>query len=434
MKKQKGITLIALIITTIVMIILVGVTINVAVNSGLFEKSREGKIKTEIAEIQEQLVAKKTELLANNNGNPISSYNISLASLGLSEALTNRYQGKLVIGTDGILYYIEEAVTDEEKIYFEEMGITPQPTQPVLTGKKYYVNDKETVIVIDYDNSVLEAYEGDPLDLQGSTDFLVGTEDFIAHYHNGTQTQINGGIGLYINSVEPDNLFIYIVGTKLYAGELDSDKGYFVFNTDDSSELDDDFDTTRLPVDNILVGKTFDMYGWNPSISGSGYSFKFFDNENGALLSGGEEVSGLTYTFDPTTNEVIIDIPEQGSLSYTLYVIENNNTIVNMALVDARGFVSATTTQASGMLMPTGTVLKDSSNNSLTFTENNGYGIMHYADVEQMDQSYCILLDLNKGSYSDSSLFTFTMDQNGECTSVTRKISGTDRTFTKQQS
>ena len=43
MKKQKGITLIALIITIIVMLILVGVTVTTAINGGLFKKAKEGK-------------------------------------------------------------------------------------------------------------------------------------------------------------------------------------------------------------------------------------------------------------------------------------------------------------------------------------------------------------------------------------------------------
>ena len=42
MKRQKGITLIALIITIIVMLILVGVTVTTAINGGLFEKARIG--------------------------------------------------------------------------------------------------------------------------------------------------------------------------------------------------------------------------------------------------------------------------------------------------------------------------------------------------------------------------------------------------------
>ena len=49
LKTKKGITLIALIITIIVMLILVGVTISVALNGGLFEQARDAKKKTEAA-------------------------------------------------------------------------------------------------------------------------------------------------------------------------------------------------------------------------------------------------------------------------------------------------------------------------------------------------------------------------------------------------
>ena len=56
LKKQNGITLIALIITVIVMLILVGVTINVALNGGLFEKAETAKLQTEKAVEEEQLM------------------------------------------------------------------------------------------------------------------------------------------------------------------------------------------------------------------------------------------------------------------------------------------------------------------------------------------------------------------------------------------
>ncbi|MGN1270846.1 MAG: hypothetical protein ACI4UX_02515 [Clostridia bacterium] len=55
MKKQKGITLIALIITIIVMLILVGVTITVAINGGLFGTAKESARKTKNARIFEQI-------------------------------------------------------------------------------------------------------------------------------------------------------------------------------------------------------------------------------------------------------------------------------------------------------------------------------------------------------------------------------------------
>lgn len=49
MKEQKGITLVALVITIIVMLILVGVSVTVAINGGLFTKAREGATNTQKA-------------------------------------------------------------------------------------------------------------------------------------------------------------------------------------------------------------------------------------------------------------------------------------------------------------------------------------------------------------------------------------------------
>ncbi len=55
--KKNGITLIALIITIIVMLILVGVTVNIAFNNGLFGKTREARDGTQKAIEKEQLMS-----------------------------------------------------------------------------------------------------------------------------------------------------------------------------------------------------------------------------------------------------------------------------------------------------------------------------------------------------------------------------------------
>ena len=55
MKKENGITLVALIITIIVMLILVAVTINVAINGGLFNRAQTAKVQTEI-ESEKELI------------------------------------------------------------------------------------------------------------------------------------------------------------------------------------------------------------------------------------------------------------------------------------------------------------------------------------------------------------------------------------------
>ena len=53
MRNEKGITLIALVITIIVMLILVGVTINLVATGGLFNYARDAKTQTE-AKIAEE--------------------------------------------------------------------------------------------------------------------------------------------------------------------------------------------------------------------------------------------------------------------------------------------------------------------------------------------------------------------------------------------
>jgi len=56
LKAQRGITLIALIITIIVMLILVAVTVTVALNGGLFKTAKEGASKTELEKEKELLL------------------------------------------------------------------------------------------------------------------------------------------------------------------------------------------------------------------------------------------------------------------------------------------------------------------------------------------------------------------------------------------
>lgn len=57
MRNQRGITLIALIITIIVMLILVGVTVNIALNGGLFTTAKKAANETQIAAEQETLLS-----------------------------------------------------------------------------------------------------------------------------------------------------------------------------------------------------------------------------------------------------------------------------------------------------------------------------------------------------------------------------------------
>ena len=67
MKGQKGITLVALVITIIVMLILVGVSITVAMQGGLFDTARGAATNTNTAAQAEQNLANGTVMYRVDN-------------------------------------------------------------------------------------------------------------------------------------------------------------------------------------------------------------------------------------------------------------------------------------------------------------------------------------------------------------------------------
>ncbi len=122
--QNNGITLIALIITIIVMLVLVGVTINVALTGGLFEKGEKAAYQTNAATVKEQVALKVAEELADNGGKaPAGGYTITIEQLQLSSKVEEEFRNKLTISKDGTLYYIEDAVNEKEKAWLEEIGI-----------------------------------------------------------------------------------------------------------------------------------------------------------------------------------------------------------------------------------------------------------------------------------------------------------------------
>ena len=69
MRGQKGITLVALVITIIVMLILVGVSVTVAINGGLFDKAKEGATGTQEAANAERNLSNGKVMIDGNEHN-----------------------------------------------------------------------------------------------------------------------------------------------------------------------------------------------------------------------------------------------------------------------------------------------------------------------------------------------------------------------------
>lgn len=81
MKKTKGITLIALIITIIILLILAGVAISTLTGSGLFEKAKLAKEKHENAQEEENLILQEYENSIGNLGSISSNREENISNL-----------------------------------------------------------------------------------------------------------------------------------------------------------------------------------------------------------------------------------------------------------------------------------------------------------------------------------------------------------------
>lgn len=141
LKTQKGITLIALIISIIVLLVLAVVTMGSMKNSGIISRSEEAKFKTEVKQIQEQLELKKMEVVLDNIGVKVNRYNITIANLDIADGLKTKYDSKLTISEEGILYYKADGVTEVEIQWLDDLGIQAYgfiPNVRVLANNNVY--------------------------------------------------------------------------------------------------------------------------------------------------------------------------------------------------------------------------------------------------------------------------------------------------------
>ena len=95
MKKESGITIVALVVTIVVMLILVGVSVTVSINGGLFNTTKESTYKTEVSQVKEAL----EEEIVQRKARRESVDNITIADLDIPNKIKKEFKGKLVFNT-----------------------------------------------------------------------------------------------------------------------------------------------------------------------------------------------------------------------------------------------------------------------------------------------------------------------------------------------
>lgn len=97
-KSNKGITLVALVITSVILLILAGISISTLTNIGIFEKAKDAKKASENAELEQNKV--------------LDEYEKELDKYGDNTLVSKFNSGKIKVG-DYVSYIPDQASTDE---------------------------------------------------------------------------------------------------------------------------------------------------------------------------------------------------------------------------------------------------------------------------------------------------------------------------------
>ncbi len=133
MKKETGITIVALVVTIVVMLILVGVSVTVSINGGLFNTTKESTYKTEVSQVKEAL----EEEIVQRKARRESVDNITIEDLDIPNKIKKEFKGKLVFNTKigDILYNPESVTNTNEMNWLEDVNIYPTTIYFAINGE-----------------------------------------------------------------------------------------------------------------------------------------------------------------------------------------------------------------------------------------------------------------------------------------------------------
>ncbi len=162
----NGITLIALIITVIVMLILVGVTITVALNGGLFTTAKDAATNTIKASEKERLI----EIA-------VASYNVSEGKITSADDLASKIESSLGLKKD------EEKSTETKLVIkgkdtFWQIDLTTAEVKEknIITGVAYKVLDGGAYVIITSEDKVIIKYPDGKIEYEEEVGMIVSNE------------------------------------------------------------------------------------------------------------------------------------------------------------------------------------------------------------------------------------------------------------------
>ena len=311
MKKQNGITLIALIITIIVMMILVGVTVATAINGGLFETARKAARDTQIEADKEALLGAVLEALDTKTGT-LDVDNIT----NLPEGWRNNQDGTYT-SPNGNTFKVGET----GEVELDEESTNPNPENPGGDTDADPVEPPEDEVDI---LAELKKYEGTSI-----MDFFAGGWDEANGYYKTNYENLEN-IGVYateygvgiVRAFNEDNTYVDYVAI-VNGATIDT---IFMQPEIETIQIEEGITAVTNIEDFVtLEGRTAEILYLDVTGTPQGSELKIYDsftlgdNVNAILLSDDYSFSGVrlsncdaSFVYVPTNMTVEIKSDGQG--------------------------------------------------------------------------------------------------------------------------
>ena len=356
-KTNKGITLIALVIIIIILLILAGISIMALTNTGIFEKAKESKEKTEQAEKNQQALLSEYETEVEKtagNWNSTQKVNEPILMQGMSaikfQEPTDSTEGKMVETTSGDENWYNydskqwaNAETEDGSMWVwipryaykvhKENGKTTQKFDVVFligTTDKYYDEDGNL------QTAKRQKSVNETIDSSG--------DEYIVHPAFTNESSINYANGGW------DKELTGIWVAKFEAGYVNKEDDYEKNNLLKSSSVtyeqssvwtwsgeagtkDDSSQPARNWLDGVYGStKTAIKY---PTFQGLRYSMNYINNSNAFGISRALTESGNIYGLSSSsTDSHLMKNSEWGAVSYlsqSKYGLDGTNIVINNA-------------------------------------------------------------------------------------------------------
>lgn len=132
-RKNKGITLVALVITMVILLVLAGISISVLTNTGIFEKAKDAKQKSKEAEVDQNIKLDEYESEINKYLPEITASTIADAT---DTEKAKKYYGK------SVNYTSANGVTGWKILYVGKMTDSTESTNNIYLIADDYVDVK----------------------------------------------------------------------------------------------------------------------------------------------------------------------------------------------------------------------------------------------------------------------------------------------------